>query len=387
MSTQGIAAVFLGPQQPFGYFRLPLPALSAGEVLVRPSICTLCASDLHSVAGRRTVATPTILGHEAVGTVYSSGSDVFDCAGTRLDPGQRITWSIVASCGGCFYCKHHLPQKCEGLFKYGHEPITPPYLFNGALAEYCHLLPGTTIAVLPDSLSDTVAALANCAGATAAAVIRLGTVTEGDCVLVQGCGLLGLMVAAMASTAGARAVIVCDPNETRLKRASAFGATHTHLVTDNSDDLHSLVAHVTGTRGVDVALEMSGNRNATEVGIRFLRTGGRYVLAGAVHDLPPVHWKAQTIVTRMLSITGLHNYHPDDLISAVSFLAACHERFPFDRLIEGLYRLDQTTEAFAHAYDPDAVRVAVAPSRVHPDVPLHPASRFPAFHRPSYFEH
>ena len=59
-----------------------------------------------------------------VGEVAAVGSDgANDYRGTPLTTGDRITWSIVWSCGQCFYCTHRIQPKCEVLAKFGHESI------------------------------------------------------------------------------------------------------------------------------------------------------------------------------------------------------------------------------------------------------------------------
>ena len=149
------------------------PSLRDGEMLVKVLACNLCRSDLHSHAGRRQVATPTILGHEIVGQIEEFGPHApsMDIAGEPLAIGDRITWSIVLGCGRCYFCTHDLPQKCDRLFKYGHSAINNERSLGGGLADFVVLLPGTACLRVPNGMSDSVAALANCAAATAAAVL------------------------------------------------------------------------------------------------------------------------------------------------------------------------------------------------------------------------
>lgn len=68
-----LAAVFHSPGRPFELAHVPLPILEPGEAIVKVECCTICGSDLHSIAGRRNVPAPTILGHEIVGTVAQVG--------------------------------------------------------------------------------------------------------------------------------------------------------------------------------------------------------------------------------------------------------------------------------------------------------------------------
>jgi len=340
----------------------PLPALGAGEVLVRVTCCTLCGSDLHTYQGHRPTPSPTVLGHEILGVVAAFGPDgpLHDLEGRILGIGDRVTWSVAASCGDCFYCGHDLPQKCERLFKYGHEKVRPDHAFSGGLAEYCHLAPGTAVVRVPEDLPDAVACPANCATATVAAALRMGGGCRDEIVLVQGAGMLGLTACAMAQTDGARAVIVCDVDGDRLAVAPRFGATH--CVRAEDDALADAVAETTAGHGVDLAIELSGATSAMESGLDLLRTGGRYVLVGAVFPGPPVALHPESVVRRLLRIQGVHNYTPKDLLRAVTFLSQHHERYPFAGLVADTFPLARVEEAFRHAIETRALRVAVDPT-------------------------
>jgi len=353
--------VFDGPGTPLALREFALPRLGAGELLVRVECSTLCGSDVHTFEGRRSTPCPTILGHEILGRVAALPSDesLCDHTGRELEIGDRVTWSVAASCGGCFYCRRGLPQKCERLFKYGHEQLTEAHAFSGGLSEYCHLARGTTVLCVPDALPDAVACPANCATATVAAAMRYG----GDCadavVLVQGAGMLGLTAAAMAADGGAREVIVCDLDGARLERAKRFGATR--AVTAGQAELREVTDALTEGRGVDLALDMCGAPDAIEMGVELLRTGGQYVWVGAVFPARPLALSAETVVRKLLFIRGVHNYAPQDLLTALTFLERTHSRYPFADLVTETFPLEQANEAFARAAEGTALRVAVKP--------------------------
>jgi alcohol dehydrogenase len=107
--------VFHAPGKPLELREFPLPAPQGSEALVEVIACTLCGSDLHTMHGRRSVSVPTILGHEILGriTAFGPAAPRQDAAGKPLQLGDRVTWSIVANCGDCFYCLRGLPQKCQ----------------------------------------------------------------------------------------------------------------------------------------------------------------------------------------------------------------------------------------------------------------------------------
>src|SRR5689334_9209261 len=129
------AMVFTGAGEPLQPRDFHLPEPQGEEIRVQVTCCTLCGSDLHTFAGHRTTPTPTILGHEIIGTISAFGPDAEpkDYHGVPLHLGDRVTWSLAASCGDCFYCENDLPQKCERLFKYGHEALRPGHELSGGL--------------------------------------------------------------------------------------------------------------------------------------------------------------------------------------------------------------------------------------------------------------
>jgi alcohol dehydrogenase len=363
MSQQVRAVVFQGPGQPLEIREFPRPQLAPGEVLVKVTCATLCGSDLHTYLGRRATPCPTILGHEILGRVAElpDGDSPVDLAGRTLAVGDRVTWGITASCGGCFYCQRGLPQKCERLFKYGHERIDARHPLSGGLAEYCHLARGTPVLHVGDALTDAVACPANCATATVAAALRVAGNCQHQSILIQGAGMLGLTAAAMAGAARAREIIVCDPDPQRLRAATRFAATRLVDPRGGAEELAEAVRQATSGRGVDVAIELSGAPEAMEAGLRCLRIGGAYVLVGAVYPTRDVALPAEQVVRRLLRIEGIHNYTPADLLAAVEFLWTASARYPFDELVAARFSLDETEDAFAHAVATRAPRVAVMP--------------------------
>jgi len=356
-----LAAIFHGPGEPMELREFALPALQPGEALVELTCCTICGSDLHTIRGDRPVSGPTVLGHEMIGRIAELPGDgpvVCDVRGAPLAIGDRATWSVAASCGACFFCKHGLPQKCESLFKYGHE-TTERSALSGGFAEFCHLARGTAIVKIPDTLSDHVTCPANCATATVAGAVRVAGGCKAKSVLIHGAGMLGLTTAAMAVTQGASSVIVSDLSEPRLARASKFGATHTVAISENISTLSETVRDVTNGRGVDVVFEMSGAPSAVEQSIDLLRIGGQLVLVGSVFPTCPARLLPEQIIRKLLRIDGLHNYTPMDLKAAIEFLNAASTRYPFESLVDTGFELDDVNDGIRSLMSSDSIRAAV----------------------------
>lgn len=355
------AAVFREVGKPLDLVEFPTPAPAAGETLVRVLASTLCGSDLHTYYGRRDAAKPTILGHEIIGEIvaFGGGAEAADCRQQPLQIGDRVSWAIVANCGGCFYCRRDLPQKCEQAVKFGHKAFRQQAGgvegLVGGLADHCLLPRGASLMRLPDSLGVEVACPANCATATAAAALQTVGVVEHRVIVVFGLGLLGLMASAQAATRGAE-VWGVDPDAARRELAEQFGATRTL----NPEQLSQLATLPNDGRGFDAAIDMSGAPAAMEAALSSLRLGGTLVLVGAVHPTPAVELSPERVVRRNLAIHGVHNYRPQDLATAIDFLTANQTRFPLDRLVQQWFSLEQADDAFqAASVEPAPIRVGV----------------------------
>ncbi|BCU79720.1 alcohol dehydrogenase [Luteolibacter sp. LG18] len=354
-----MAAVFRGHGLPLELMEFAVPRPGPGELLVEITCATICGSDVHTWHGRRNEPTPCVLGHEITGRVagFGEGASRVDLRGVPLHVGDRVTWTLAASCGECFYCKRGLPQKCGSLFKYGHAAISPGREFSGGFAECCILTAGTGVLRLPEELPDAIAAPANCAVATVAAAYRRAEPAEGATVVVIGCGVLGLTACAMAAAAGAEQVIGCDLSAAREEAARAFGATGF----SDPARLREVVLEATHGRGADLVLEFSGASQSVATAIEVMRTGATAVIAGTTMPDKPVALDPNDLVRRMLTLKGLHNYAPEDLVTAVDFLATAGMRYPYASLAGGSFALAQVNEAFASANASPGKRVAVIP--------------------------
>ena len=358
------AAVYEAPNTSFVLKQLPLRSVRRGEVLVRVRMSTICRSDIHSYEGRRPNPCPGILGHEIIGVIEEIGEDIErDMRGDPLNVGDRITWSEYFFDGQCYYREvHDMPQKCQGLRKYGHDLAAGDPHFLGGFAEYCYILPGTWILKLPPDLDDEEATPLNCGVATMASVTEAAEIGLGDAVVVQGLGLLGLYGAAMAKARGARCVIGLDAVCDRLETAKKFGVDH--AIDISRGGARSVVAQVRTLcppDGADVVIEVCGIPDVIPQGLQMLRIGGRYALAGLVNPEANVTIDANMLVKRWIIMRGIHNYHPRHLIQALDFVMANRSRFPFKEIIDAKFALKDLDAAFKKAAERTVLRAAIVP--------------------------
>lgn len=362
------AAVFEKVGKPIELQDFEVPKeLEPGAALCRVILSTICGSDLHTITGRRKEPTPLILGHEIVGELVELSDELdTDGFGNNLQVGDRVSWTIMASCGQCYYCNIKLPQKCESLKKYGHAAHNDPELKSGLVGgygEYVYILPGTTLFKIPDVLSDEVAAPANCALSTVVNAVDTIGIERGDNVLIQGAGLLGLNAVALAREAGAKQVISTDVVDSRLQMAKRFGATEiVNMKTVPFEKMKEKILQTTDSRGADVVIEVSGVKNVTRQAVELLRIGGRYLIAGLVTPGSMLDIDGNQVTRKYLTIKGIHNYRPDHLGQAIKFLEKHHTKYPFDELVGITFPLKEINEAMQESATGRFIRVGVKPN-------------------------
>lgn len=357
-------AAYDAPNAPFVLREYPLRDPAAGEVLVRITMSTICRSDIHSWQGHRPNPCPGVLGHEIVGRIAALGPGIErDLRGEPLAVGDRITWSEYFIPGPNYVSDVlDLPQKSPGVDKYGHMAAATPPHHHGGFGEYCYILPRSWILRLPDALSDAEAAPVNCGVATMIAVTEAAAIRLGHSVVIQGLGLLGLYGAAIAKARGAGRVIGIDGVAERRQRAARFGVdVALDPAAVEPGELARQVAALCRPMGADAVIEVCGDPGVIPAGVAMLRVGGRYVLGGVVNPGAMVTLDANLVLRKMLTLCGVHNYHPRHLVEALDFVVAQRHRFPFAELVDGVYPLDRVGEAMADAAARRVLRAAIVP--------------------------
>lgn len=146
---------------------------------------------------------------------------------------------------------------------------------NGKHAEFV-VVPHTLCAGIPDAVSDESAAF-TVVGAVALQGVRLAQPTLGECFVVIGLGLVGLMAVQMLRANGCR-VLGIDRDRGRVELARRFGAE----AVDSDEDPVAAAAAFSGGRGVDGVLLAAATQSSEPVSqaAQMCRKRGRIVLVG-----------------------------------------------------------------------------------------------------------
>jgi threonine dehydrogenase-like Zn-dependent dehydrogenase len=135
-------------------------------------------------------------------------------------------------------------------------------------------LPASQLISLPGTLGDTDAVfLAHME--TAVSIVHDAHPLIGEWALVLGQGTVGLLASELLIRSGAR-VISVEPSDIRREESVRIGCT---ALTPREGAIREQVRDLTGGRGVDLAVNVSGSRDALQAGIDALSMEGRLVEA------------------------------------------------------------------------------------------------------------
>ncbi|WP_288106449.1 zinc-binding dehydrogenase [Limnobacter sp.] len=195
------------------------------------------------------------------------------------------------------------------------------------------------------------------------AAIEAANIPYGGTVVIQGLGLLGLYGAAIAKAKGAGFVIGIESLESRRESGVQFGVDLTLSPESwSTSELASLAKAAAPPRGVDSVIEVCGSAVAVESGVQMLRAGGTLVIAGLVSPQAKFSVDGNLLLRQMLSLRGVHNYHPRHLVEARDFVIQNKHRFPFHQLVDGRYPLADVGRAIHDSVNRTVLRAAVVPS-------------------------
>jgi threonine 3-dehydrogenase len=270
---------------------VPEPEIGINDVLIRVERTGICGTDVHiwdwNVWAQEACEGPIVIGHEFVGRIVEVGSNVSD-----FRVGDRVSGEGHVVCGRCRHClagRRHLCPNTKGV------GVQRP----GAFAELI-ALPMTNVWKHADDVDREVAAIFDPFGN--AVHTALSTEILGEDILVTGAGPIGCMAAAVVRHAGARFVVVSDPNPYRRALAERMGAT---VVIDPGErDLHDVEAELGMVEGFDVGLEMSGSPAALHAMLDTMAHGGRIAMLGIPDREIAIDWN--NVVFNQLTIMGIY---------------------------------------------------------------------------------
>jgi len=286
-----LALVKTAPGPGLSLETVPDPAFGINDVVIRVRKTGICGTDLHIESwdawAAKNIETPLVVGHEFVGEIVEVGSNVYD-----FHAGDLVSGEGHVVCGVCRHClagRRHLCAHTIGL-GVGRD---------GSFAEYV-VMPVTNIWHHAARIDEEVAAIFDPFGNAVHTALSFPVL--GEDVLVSGAGPIGLMATAVVRHAGARHIVVSEPNSFRRELAMRMGATI--AIDPRERDLRDVMTELGMVEGYDVVLEMSGNPKALRDALSVMAHGGNMAVLGIPTE--EVALDLNEIVFKMLTVRGIY---------------------------------------------------------------------------------
>ncbi|KAK7548216.1 alcohol dehydrogenase [Phyllosticta citricarpa] len=271
----------------------PVPTIQKpSDAVVKMVYSTICGTDLHITKGDVPTATPgRILGHEGVGIVTATGSNI-----SRFSPGDIVLVGCITICGTCAHCRRGMHSNCldAGGWILGNA-------IDGTQAQYVriphadnslHRVPKVEKERLRPlvMLSDTLPTGLECGALNA-------RVTPGSSVVIVGVGPVGLAALLTALLYSPGFVLVVDLDPERLAVARGMGAQYTAT----PDEAVETVMRLTEGKGCDAVIEVVGVPKTFELCQELVAPGGVIANVGVHGEKVDLH--LETLWSRNVSIT------------------------------------------------------------------------------------
>jgi len=315
------------------------------DVIVKIEKTTICGTDLHILKGDvPEVTAGRILGHEGVGIIEETGSQV-----ANFKKGDHVLISCITSCGSCDYCKKGMYSHCEnGGWILGHR-------IDGTQAEYTRIpYADNSLYKIPEGMDeDALVMLSDILPTGFECGVLDGKIQPGDTVAIVGAGPIGLAGLLTAQFYSPAEIILIDLDDNRLEVARKFGATET--INSGRENAVEKVLHWTDGKGADTVIEAVGIPATFEICQSLVCPGGHIANIGVHGKSVDLHletlWsKNITITTRLvdtvttkmlLKIVRSGKLQPAQLIT---------HRFPLNEILKAY-------DTFQHADREKALKV------------------------------
>lgn len=330
----------------------------------------ICGSDLNLIFLRDSPVTspyasfPFTLGHELIGSVLQTGSDV-----THVHEGDRVVVDPILSCKSrmitevCPACLAGNESLCENK----HTGDLSPGLLIGACKDtggsWSKQLVShhSQVLKLPDAINDYNGIMVEPFSCAIHSILRYPPKAD-DNVLIIGAGVIGICtVAALRALGYNNSITVVAKHPFQEELAKHYGADHVvrykRSVTFQQElcdllkakTLKPVFGDLVIQGGAETVYECVGNKTSIQDALRFAQSGGKIVLVGLASIIPKLDWTY--IWLNELRICGSFAYSIEEykgkkmrtLQIAIDLLA--QQKVDLAPLVTHVFPLDQYKDA------------------------------------------
>jgi L-iditol 2-dehydrogenase len=333
---------------------IPVPAIGAGEILIRVETCGICHTDLKKIAYDLLPA-PRIFGHETAGVVAAVGAGV-----TRYAPGDRVIVFHHIPCGECFYCRRKLYAQCPVYKKVG---VTAGYEpAGGGFAQYVRAMDWIVdrgVEKIPAGVSFDQACFVEPVNTCLKGVRQIDPQPE-DVVAVLGQGPIGLIFTMILKNSGAK-IVTTDGMAGRRELSKRFGARETF--NPRQTEFEACVRSMTAGRGADIVIVAASAAGIVEQAVACSRPGARILLFAQTSHQERIEVSGASICMEERTLCGAYSASVD--LQAESAELVFSRALPVEELVSHRYPLSQIHEGIERALHPadGSLKIVVQPQR------------------------
>jgi L-iditol 2-dehydrogenase len=334
--NEQMMAVVVHAGDEFAYEAVERPLPAPGEIILKVEAAGICAADrkIYNKNHPWDLPDPYFPGHEYVGHVVELGPGA--AADTGLTQGDRAIAEILVPCRRCWFCHRGLYTHCD-----------QPGICVGSWAEYMRIPAGAIVHRVPESLPREHGAIIEPLACSIHAA-NLARIQLGDVVVISGLGAIGMGVLQVARLKTPRLLVGLDVDGGLLEIAKQQGADH--VLNPLHHDVAAELRAMTGGRGPDIYVEVSGSVASVNTGLQCLRKAGRLVVFGVYGQQATLD---MNIVSEFkeLELVGGH-LSPNTYPLAIQYLA--NRLVDGDLMVSHVYPLADFEEAIQAKGQPGA---------------------------------
>ena len=285
------------------FTEVPVPEITADQVLVKIMKIGVCGSDIHVYHGKHPFTSyPVTQGHEVSGEIVKLGEEV-----TGFTVGQKVTIQPQVVCGKCYPCRHGKYNLCEELKVMGFQT-------TGTASEF-FAVDAAKVTALPEDMSYDEGAMIEPLAVAVHAVKRAGDV-KGMKIAVLGAGPIGILVAQTAKGLGAESVMITDVSDLRLEKAKECGVDF--CINTKEKDFGEAMLENFGPDKADVIYDCAGNNITMGQAIKYARKGSTIILVAVFAGMAEID--LAVLNDHELDLNTSMMYRNEDYIDAISLV-------------------------------------------------------------------
>jgi threonine 3-dehydrogenase len=292
MTGKMLAAKKTKPAAGAELVEVDIPTPKPDEVLIRVKASSICGTDKHIYNwdnwAQSRIKPPIIFGHECCGEVVEAGSQVKD-----IKVGDYISAETHIPCQHCYQCRTGNMHLCQNLSILGVD-------VNGIFAEYA-VIPEICCWKNDASLPIEIASIQEPFGNAVYTVMESNV--SAKVIAIIGDGPIAELACGVARAVGAVKIYNLGMMDFNLDICRRMGADVSINVKNDNNYCQRIIDETNG--GVDVVIDMAGNKPAVEDGFAILRRAGTFTSFG----IPPAPFEfdvANNIVFKGARVIGIN---------------------------------------------------------------------------------